>query len=320
MKLGLNLRYYWLGAAAAVALGAILLPAGSTYAQKGGGGTTPPPNPAIVFANSGIKVMNADGTNVRTVVALGRGEGATQPCWGPTGSEIVFSGGFGGVSGIYTVNLDGTNRQLIVPGTVQQPKWSGHPGPNGNCLIAFNGDGLSGKRDIFVVNPDGTGRLNVTETGTKSEYYCAWARDGSHLYILGDYVLIVATLGLDAAGKVVVTSRDVVWDFLSSGINMVDIEPSNTADALAFRSSNVSPQRIGILDLASSPPTYRLVTASTSGFEQWPCYSPDDTKIVFYRSGKTGGIFTVNVDGTGEVRIATAGTNPHWKRPAPAGP
>lgn len=52
------------------------------------------PNPEIAYSEAGIRVMNADGTNVRTVVPLGRNEFATYPSWSAVGSQIVFDGQF----------------------------------------------------------------------------------------------------------------------------------------------------------------------------------------------------------------------------------
>ncbi|MCC7434192.1 MAG: PD40 domain-containing protein [Methanoregulaceae archaeon] len=290
---------------------------------KGGGGSTPPPKPEILFVDSGIKVMNADGTNVRSVVSLGRGEYAEFPNWGPTGNALAFGGNLGGQGeGVYTVNLDGSNRRKVVSTTgFAFPKWSSRPGPNGIELIAYTDYGPAGitgaKRDVFVVNPDGTGKLNVTNSPDSFESYCAWSRDGSRLYFTRDMDLLAVQLGRDASGDLYVVSEDVVWS--ESTQFLIQIEAANTEDKLVFLSTSNGVGRLHILDLEVSPPAIRLVTAASTGDERFPCFSPDDSRIVFLRNGSAGGgIFTVGQDGTNEVRIRASGKGfaPHWKRPA----
>ncbi|MBK8977824.1 MAG: PD40 domain-containing protein [Planctomycetes bacterium] len=119
-----------LAAAAVLVLVAVGLPA----QKKGGGGSTPPADPAIAFAEAGIKVMNADGSNVRTVVALRRGEGAWFPSWSPDGTQLVFTANLGGQRGVYKIGLDGSPPQFLTPvsGIMgSYVDWSRVPAPDG---------------------------------------------------------------------------------------------------------------------------------------------------------------------------------------------
>lgn len=296
------------------------------HAQKGGG-STPPPNPEIAFSDSGLKVMNADGTNVRTVVSAKGSETANYPCWSSNGAMLAFFGSFssGGV-GLYTVNLDGTGKRRIVPTTSYvMPDWSRQAAPDGIRKIAFTYYGQPGasgaQRDVFIVNPDGTGLLNLTNTPDVSESYCAWTRDGSQLAFtrlagsLGQAwrELVTITLGLDPGGNLIPVSEDVIWQ-APTGIDIVQPRWANGYDGVVFGNTLNGLVRLYVLDLSQVTPTLRLLTAGSDGDERFPSFSSDDSKISFMRGGFAPGIYTVSAGGTGERRVSKSGFAPSWKR------
>jgi Tol biopolymer transport system component len=162
------------------------------YGEASGEGGPPvwsPDGSLIAFDTlGGIYVMEPDGSNLRRVT---RYEGDLscydlQPSWSPDGSKIVFAVLCdGGNEGIWTVNVDGTEReQLTAPGggltDLSQPAWS----PNGTA-IAFQGARPTGsdgayEEDIYLVDADGSNVRRLTD-GSIPVGEPAWSPDGSKI-------------------------------------------------------------------------------------------------------------------------------------------
>jgi hypothetical protein len=88
------------------------------------------------------------------------------PDWSPDGTKIVFDSFRDGNYEIYVMDSDGSNETRITTTAEQEtsPVWS----PDGK-KIAFRGDD-----DIWVMNADGTGATNLTNTPGVPEYSPAW--------------------------------------------------------------------------------------------------------------------------------------------------
>ena len=99
------------------------------------------------------------------------------PAWSPGGKEIAFElfNPSNGRSDIYVMFADGTNVTQLTNTSDESesfPKWS----PDGKRL-AFTLLSVGSSGDIWVMNADGTGRVNLTpNTPTTSEYIGAWSR------------------------------------------------------------------------------------------------------------------------------------------------
>ena len=121
-----------------------------------------------------IYVINADGTDptrLTDAVAFD-----WRPVWSPDGTKIAFHGGD---SDIYVMNADGTDPTPLTNGPAVNwyPAWS----PDG-ARIAFQstrydpgGDVYVLWADVYVMNADGTGQLNLTENSTFSAGVPAWS-------------------------------------------------------------------------------------------------------------------------------------------------
>jgi Tol biopolymer transport system component len=112
----------------------------------------------VPAAFTGIYTMNPDGSDVKR---LSSSDGGSDfwPSWSPDGAQIVFAAIRREDWGIWTVDANGSNEQLILGGTgagyVDNPVWS----PDGS-LIAFVGnmtvDDYSPEDALYVMRPDGT--------------------------------------------------------------------------------------------------------------------------------------------------------------------
>ena len=118
-------------------------------------------------------VMNADGSQP-TRLTPGRTDlRQLDPSWEPNGARIAFyceNQSFW--RDICLVNQDGTGRVQLGPG--EHPNWL----PDGS-RIAFDAAGQD-SRDIFTMNPDGSGRaLVTTNSATINNREPAWSPDGA---------------------------------------------------------------------------------------------------------------------------------------------
>jgi len=110
------------------------------------------------LSHPAIFTMDPDGTDARQISSADGGSDFW-PSWSPNGSQLVFAAIRREDWGIWTVNADGSNEQLILGGTgagyVDNPVWS----PDGS-LIAFVGnlsvDDYSPEDALYVMRPDGT--------------------------------------------------------------------------------------------------------------------------------------------------------------------
>src|SRR5207253_873467 len=99
--------------------------------------------------------------------------------WSPQGNEIVFSAHVPGSarSSLWVVHSDGSElRQISIPscgGAISDPNSFGcvHPAwsPDGQKIVFSRFSAATGDRDIFTVNPDGSGLTQITNTPTQSE-------------------------------------------------------------------------------------------------------------------------------------------------------
>lgn len=129
-----NLRIYHVATKADVALGV--------------SGVNPrfsPDGRLIAYQNSGIWLMNSDGSDRRLLHASGGG-----PAFDPTGSTIAF----GDDGAIRKINVDGTGLTLLT-NAGRKPAWS----PDGT-QIAFQRT-VGGIEQLFLMNADGSDQRQI---------------------------------------------------------------------------------------------------------------------------------------------------------------
>jgi TolB protein len=133
-----------------------------------------PDGSKIVFACAvEICVMNEDGSGI---VQLTNSLSAEAPAWSPDGSRIAFHADPTGTNwDIYVMDTDGGNiaRLTTDPATDGFPDWSRE-----GTRIAFRRI-VSGTSQIFVMNADGTGLVQLT-TGPGGSTP-AWSPDGTRI-------------------------------------------------------------------------------------------------------------------------------------------
>jgi hypothetical protein len=125
-----------------------------------------PDGSMLAFIRDGrIKIINADGTGLRTIDF---GESVS---WSPSGTRIAYDDGVSS----YTIRLSGFGNKTSI-GDGVAPAWS----PDGT-KIAIEVDVPGGEADIFVVNPDGTDRVNITGEISLLDREPVWSPDGAQI-------------------------------------------------------------------------------------------------------------------------------------------
>lgn len=125
---------------------------------------------------NGILVANTDALEEKDLFATkGNTAGPGKLAWSPDGKTIVcemwtVEDGMPNRSrGIYTVDADGGQPKLLVKGDAREPCWS----PDGKQIV-YTTLGKKERRDIWRINADGTGALNLTK-GRGDSYNPAWS-------------------------------------------------------------------------------------------------------------------------------------------------
>ena len=142
---------------------------------------------AVAGGAYGIYLINVDGSN-RTQITQPPASFVEdhefedhEPAWSPDGSKITFircedDSGFGcrdTTSHLWGVNADGSNPTKLTDTLAYTHAWS----PDGTKIIfgkVQSGNSQGSVGDLLVMNPDGSGLTNITNTDGKHEQSPSW--------------------------------------------------------------------------------------------------------------------------------------------------
>lgn len=147
-----------------------------------------------------IWAINADGTGRQQLTNNSFPD--TQPAWSPLGNKIAFVSARTGDNdkNIYVMNANGSGQTSITPnsppgcspncyqGDDVNPAWS----HNGNKIAYVHGYGTpqnplagGGLPNIWTMNPDGSGKINVSNNPDVSAFEPAWSPNGARIAYTG---------------------------------------------------------------------------------------------------------------------------------------
>jgi Tol biopolymer transport system component len=226
-----------------------------------------------------VCVMNADGTNVRTV-ATGTGH-AGAATWSPDGSRLAFTRILEEPrrASIRIIGIDGAGETTLVDDAMD-PSWS----PDG-AQIAFSSI-HEDKNEIYVVNVDGSGLLRLTEGPT--DRHAAWSPDGDRI-----------AFSSASSGKDEFVTDDARRDPTRENLKL---PPRPARDIFVMASDGTDVHRL---------------TSDPSNNDS-PAWSPDGDRLVF-DSNRDGDydIYVMTLDGAGLRKLtdfAGSDGSPSWTR------
>jgi TolB protein len=115
--------------------------------------------------------MQPDGSDP---VQLSTVAGDRAASWSPEGTRLVVAG----AGGLNVMNVDGSGRvQITTTATDDSPAWS----PDGSRIAFSRIPGPGPKRHLFIVQPDGSGLMQLPTPGVTDCVYARWSPDGTRL-------------------------------------------------------------------------------------------------------------------------------------------
>jgi TolB protein len=196
---------------------------------------------------------------------------------------------------------DGKNNRDVSLTCGTEPAWR----PDGNAIAYSCAEG--GTSDIYLVNADGTGAVNVTNTPGEFEEHPSWSPDGSKIVFEAN----------NTGGGLFISNAD--------GSNRTQLTTVSTDEyaawspvgaTIAFARWNGSTRQI--LTNTADGNTVTEVTPAFGNIDQTPTWSPDGSQISFVRFlGTSYDLYQVAAAGGAPTRRTTGQivVNPEWTRP-----
>jgi Tol biopolymer transport system component/putative hemolysin len=242
------------------------------------------------------------------------GAGAAASPGGGAGQIDLDSTRAGEYRDLWVMNSNGTKPTRLTEGDVSN--FAGPWSPDG-ARIVYTCGGLT-TTDICVINADGTGVLNLTNTESVDEGFPAWSpdgkqiafttrRDGNNEIYLMPAPAAGAKSGADSSQWVRLTN-DPADDFA----------PAWSPDGAQIAFVSDRDQKPGIYDIyimKADGSAVRWLTSDTA-IDYSPAWSPDGTRVAFRSDhGGPGDIYVINVDGSGLKNLTNnpaADWSPSW--------
>ncbi len=245
-------------------------------------------------------------------VRINAGSVSRDPSPSPDGTQIAFAVSQTDLQGqqqndLYIVNRDGLNMRWFTrfAGIEEQPAWS----PDGTRILFHATDSVLGSPNIWVMNVDGTGLVNLTAglpADVTDKRHPAWSPDGTRIAFIASRngqhkVWVMDADGANAAPLLADAGFDQTPTWSPDGTRIAfarydAANPANGWDVMIVAAAGGTPARLSL-------PGDQLV----------PAWSPDGRYIAVSGTAVAGQgtpqLYTLLPDGSG-LRLRTV--NPAW--------
>lgn len=194
---------------------------------------------------------------------------------------------------IYAMNTDGSNITRLTFDNIQDGRasWASN-----YQHIAF-ASGPANNRDIFVMNANGNGRRNISNSYGADEDWPEWAPQGNHVIYSsnrdGNHEIYLYNSDNETSTRLTNRTQDDKW-------------PTYSPDGskIAFQSNLGSGSGLTEIFIMNADGTNILRLTNSPALDQMPTWSPDGNKIAFM-SSRDGNpeIYVMNADGSAQTRL-----------------
>lgn len=261
--------------------------------------------------DSGVYAMNADGSDQFRLTPGGMP--ARRPAVSPDGRHIVFVASDLFSDQIHVMAANGSGTVQLTPDRGEggrtteffDPVWS----PDG-ARIAFAGRAsTAGAGDILVMNPDGTGLVNLTNSAGSWNRGPTWSPDGTQIAFASNrdadnldtdpFYTDIFVMNVDGSNAVRLTDSE------EPGYGGFDPAWSPDGTKIAFTTAGDASGGLDVW-LMDADGSNQL---SLTGGPPWPsgpsAWSPDGARIAFSTGAFTGDreVFSMNADGSDPTNL-----------------
>ena len=193
---------------------------------------------------------------------------------------------------IYTMNADGSDRQLLTTRGFG-PTWNAA----GTKVVFHAQTGVDDHNEIFVVNADGSGRTQLTFNSVAPGLtFPSWSPDGSKIVFQNNFDGKIYVMNSDGTNAAALTSSG--FDALASW------SPDGSKIAFSSWRDNFAAPEIYVMNADGTNQT-RLTNNLVPDYD--PSWSPDGSKIAFsHEASNSGGwadVYVMNANGTGATNL-----------------
>jgi len=255
-----------------------------------------------------IWTMKPDGSDRRELAGTNVDQ---QPAWSANGTKLAFAHQGNGADEIWTANADGSVRRQVTSNPYVNsrapqdgdPAWS----PDGK-RIAFDriDDTRSGYVQLWVMNADGTGQTDLTNSTTYGDSRPQWSPDGKHIAFESQssnggsgMTNSVATMTPDGKNRRVLASGAVGPSWSPDGTRIAFTKGQSPSSAIWTMKPDGSDQR---------------QIKAGGGYDYGaPKWSPDGSRIAYLLVQNQHGtrIDTMRPDGSGDVALTRFTDDPN---------
>ena len=195
--------------------------------------------------------------------------------------------------------------------------------PDGDKILYTVHNWKGDKKDLWIINSDGTGKKRIAEYVQQGSQVSLWSPDGSKIAFESEYSREgICVVNLDGSNKTLITRDGSLRYWTPDGKNIIflkypkfweiDLDSGILKEIYAGEFGIISPDRskiasqnfhggsgVWISNIDGS--NLKELTYYTPAW--YPCWSPDSKRIAFIDEGIRHGIWVINSDGSNEKKV-----------------